>query len=399
MGKLKRRLPSILSGFRKLLADQTLKLISLSEDKVQRRFPYGVDFGSTAIKLVQIGLIQGKPQIINLIIEQIPEELLDSPKEKKKAVSEIFKKIVQAHKIKGQVVCALPTSLVQTRVIKLPNMPDDEIGKAVKWELSQTSSIALEDLSFDYYILDRAVSSNEIEVMAISCSKKDVLERLALIQAANLFPVAVEIDSLAAVSSLIYNSQIKKEEVVLLLEFGYSSCSLNIVVNNQIYLTRELTVSGKSLTQAISGHCHFPYGEAERLKVSCGLIDTEHPPVDDKEELAVMVNEALWLHLENLIQDIDYTFKYFLHQVITTPKVSKLDKIILSGGSANLNQFSSYLASYLNTPVEIINPFKEISLSLKNSLQFYSGEGTDNLKYLAPRLSVAMGLALRGAEK
>lgn len=395
IGKIKKGISSILSGFRKLPADQTLKLVSPSEDIVQRHFPYGVDFGTTAIKLVQIGIIDGKPQIINLIIEQIPEDLLDSPKDRKRALPEIFKRIVQTHKIKGRVVAALPSSLVQMKMIQLPNMPADEIDKAVKWELSQTSSIALEDLSFDYYILDGTASSEQIKLMAISCSKKDVLERLALIRQANLFPVAVETDSLATVSVLIYNSQIKKEEVILFLEFSYSSCSLNIVVNNQIYLTRELSINGKSLTQAISEHCHIPYEEAERLKVSCGLIDTEHPAAEVKEETAVMVNEALWLHLENLIQEIDYTFKYFLHQAITTPRISKLDKIILSGGLANLNRFSTYLASYLNTPVEVINPFKEIPLSPKISSQFYSGDTADNLKHLAPRLSVAMGLALR----
>jgi type IV pilus assembly protein PilM len=179
------------------------------------------------------------------------------------------------------------------------------------------------------------------------------------------------------------------EEVVLFLEFGCHSCSINIIVKNQIYFKRELAINGDSLTQAIAKHCNLSYEDAEGLKQTLGLIGADSSTQDiQTNEKEVMVNEALWLHLENLIQEIDYTFKYFVHQ-FTAGRISKFDRIILSGGSANLNRFSAYLNGYLSVPVEIADPLKGIPLSP----EIISKSG--NLAGLSPRLSVAAGLALR----
>lgn len=389
----KSRLFSIFSGIRKMSARQTLRLVSPEKALIEKRFPLGVDFGITAIKLVQIGIIDKKPQIINLIIEELPFELWDKPLERKKAVPEIFKRIIQEYKIKGEVITALPSSLIQMKTIKLPPMPKDEIDSAVKWEMKQASSADLGELSFDYYIFDeqKVSPSGEIEVIVVRCSKKDVFEQMSIVQVTDLVPIAVEIDALASTSALIYNSQIKIEEIILFLEFGCHSCSINIVVKNQICFKRELAINGDSLTQAIAKHCKLSYEDAERLKQTLGLIGTNGPPQGPQAEgeIAVMVNEALWLHLENLIQEIDYTFKYFAHE-FTAGRINKFDRIILSGGSANLNRFSSYLNTYLGAPVEIADPLKGISLSPEINSKF-----GNKLASLSPRLSVATGLALR----
>lgn len=385
---------SILSGIRKMPSKQTLRLVSPEEAIVGKCFPFGIDFGSTAIKLLQMGIVDKRPQIVNLIVEELPLELWDKPLERKKAASEILKKIVSDYKIKDEVILALPSSSIQINTVKLPPMPETELDSAVKWEIRQISSIAAEDLAFDYYVFEeKKADSGEIEAIAVSCSKKEVFEQMSMVSEAGLVPLAVDTASLAGVCALIYNAQIKNEEIVLFLEFGCRSCSISIVVKNQICFKRELAVNGASLTESIAKHCGISSQDAERLKQSMGLIYTEtdksaEPAGTGEKEMAVMVNEALWLHLENLIQEIDYTFKYFAHQ-FTAGRINKFDRIILSGGSANLSHFCAYLNNYLGVAVEIADPLKDILLNPKIKSKF------DNLNNLSPRLSVAAGLALR----
>jgi len=384
---------SFLSFIKKLPAKHTLKLVSKQKLAIEKSFPLGIDFGITAIKLVQISIIEGKLQITNIIIKEIPLELWNSPLQRKKAIPEILKKIVQEYKIRGGVITSLPSSSVQMKTVKLPPMPKEEIAKAIEWEVKQSSTIDLKDLSFDYYLLDehKIAPSREIEAMVVSCSKKDVLEQMAMVRAANLTPLAIETDSVAGVCALIHGSQIKMGEVILFLEFGCHSCSISIVMDNNIHFKRELAINGDLLTQAIAKHCNLPYNNAERLKHTYGLMGTNSSRGDlqtPEGESAIMVNEALWLQLENIIQEIDYTFKYFTHQ-FTSGRISKIDRIIISGGSANLNNFHSYLNSYLNVPVEIADPLRQTPLNSEISSKF------DNLESLKPRLSVAMGLALK----
>ncbi|MFH1397737.1 MAG: type IV pilus assembly protein PilM [Candidatus Omnitrophota bacterium] len=394
----KNLIAKIFSGVKRMPAEHTLRLVSSKGQVSEKYFASGVDFGFSAIKLAQIGIINRKPQIINLIIEELPGDLKDHPQERKKVVTEIFKKIVQENRIKGEVVSSMPSSLVQIKKIRLPSMPSDEVTAAVKWEMKQSSPISLDDLAFDYYILEQQKSalSNGIEVMTISCSKKDVLEQIAVIEVANLVPQAIEVDYLAAVRLAVRSMQIKKEEAVLFLEFGCHSCSLSIIINSQVCFKRDLAISGDTLTQAIVEHNKVSYSEAERLKKSLGLIGADAASqldLDDAtKESAIVTNEALWLHLENLIQEIDYTFKYFSHQLIDN-MITKFDRIILSGGSTNLARFSAYLNTCLGVPVELIDPLREIYLGPEFKSKFA------DLSSLAPRLSVAVGLAIRGLDK
>lgn len=385
----------IFSGVKRMPSSQTLRFVSPEAVGVQRYLPWGIDLGTSSLKLIQLGIVKDRPQVINFIIEELPQELKENPLERKKSLPQILKKITQENKIRGETVTSLPSALVQIKKIKLPPMPQGEVDSALRWEFKQTSTVALEELCYDYYFLGENSfdGSREIEMQVVSCPKREALDHLAIIQAAGLIPAAVETDCLASVFPLIHNLQIKKEETVLFLDFGYSSCSISVIIKNQVYFKRELAINGDSLTQAISKNSNLPYEQAERLKLAFGLLDSsgqsqeaQEPP--DKES-PIMVNEALWLHLENLIQEIDYTFKYFSHQ-LSAGLVGKFDRIILSGGSANLRRFPYYLNNYLGVPVEIAEPLRGFSLSPEASRKL------QDLPEVSPQLSVAMGLAMRG---
>jgi type IV pilus assembly protein PilM len=223
------------------------------------------------------------------------------------------------------------------------------------------------------------------------CAKKDVVDQMSVAQAANLLPFAVETDSFASVCALVHSGQIKKEEAVLFLDFGCQGCCVSIVINKQIWFKRDLAVSGDSLTQSIAKRCEVSYEEAECLKQKFGLINTlvsQEENSTSEHETAAKVNEALWLHLENLIQEVDYTSKYFSHQ-FTGGEVTKFDKVILSGGLAGLNNFSTYLYSYLGLPVEVADPLRGIEIDAAVSAKY------ENIAQISPRLTAVIGLALR----
>lgn len=390
------RFLSVFSGVKKMPSNQTLRLVSADGKQAEKCFSYGVDFGSTSIKAVQVCIVDRKPQITDLIIEELPPELWNSPGERKKSLPEIFKNAAQKYKIKGEAVSAIPAASVQMKTLELPPMPNDEIGSAIKWAVKQDSSVSPEESLFDYYLLEEenAGSANTIKAMLVTCSKKEVFEQMAIIQGANLLPCAVESDSFASVGALIHSGQIKKEEAILFLEFGCRGCCVNVVINKQIYFKRELAIGGDSLTQSISKRCQVSYSEAELLKLNLGLMSmggSAGQETTSEQETAVVVNEVLWLHLENLIQEIDYTMKYYSHQ-LTFGQAGKFDKIILGGGSANLNNFAAYLNSYIGLPVEIADPLRGMALSKEINNKF------GDLSRVSARLSVAVGLALRDLE-
>jgi type IV pilus assembly protein PilM len=67
----------------------------------------------------------------------------------------------------------------------------------------------------------------------------------------------------------------------------------------------------------------------------------------------------------------------------------KIEKIVLSGGSALLPNFDKYLSKLLNINVVIGDPWSRIS---------YPVDLKPLLKNIGPRFAVAVGLAMRGQE-
>ena len=67
-----------------------------------------------------------------------------------------------------------------------------------------------------------------------------------------------------------------------------------------------------------------------------------------------------------------------------------VDRLILTGGSASLNNFGSFLQSELQVPVEIADPLRGLSVASKHYDPSY-------LKTIAPMFTVAVGLAARSA--
>ncbi|MCK4649527.1 pilus assembly protein PilM, partial [bacterium] len=198
---------------------------------------------------------------------------------------------------------------------------------------------------------------------------------LALLQSAGLNPLGVEVDTLSLISSLDYSSSFRAGEMVLLLEFGAGVTTLNIVVNNELYFTRNLAITGNSLTRAVSDYCNVAFPEAEQLKKAYGLTASD--------QKALQVKLALLPLLEHLVSDIKISRK---HYQIAQSRVTKCDRLILSGGSSRLKELLSCLISRFN--IEIANPLGKIKVSAQAKI--------DDLEEMAPRFSVALGLALRG---
>ncbi|MCH7504860.1 pilus assembly protein PilM, partial [PVC group bacterium] len=66
--------------------------------------------------------------------------------------------------------------------------------------------------------------------------------------------------------------------------------------------------------------------------------------------------------LENLVIDIEHTFKYFSYQV-SQSQITKFDRVLLSGGGVNLLYLDQFLSERFGVPVERVDPFRMFSLA------------------------------------
>lgn len=365
----------------------------------KKQLPIGIDIGTGSIKIVQLAPIDDKYQISKLAIKEFSPDLIDSPTKRLQLLPIILRGMIEENNLKGDVYSAVSLGIARIKNITLPKMPRAEIDGTVKWEIQQTDKTNIDELSFDYTILDedRINQLDKIELLVVTSPKKEIFKHLNLLESVGLNVLAVEVEPLSLLASLNYNHSINPDEVIILLDLGADATQLNIIANNELYFSRVLSVNGNSLTMAIRDYCHVSSQEAEELKRKYGLsavdsISTQDLSRESKTSKPTQVKEAISLSLEKLVADIERTFKYFSFQ-LTKSAIPTYNKVILSGGSANLKMFASFLSNRLNVPVETANPLSSLGISQEALSQ------VNSLEKEAVRFGVAVGLALRGIEQ
>ena len=115
---------------------------------------------------------------------------------------------------------------------------------------------------------------------------------------------------------------------------------------------------------------------------SQGPSDIESP-----EEIRNGIMRVLELTADALADEIRRSLDYYMSQEQSAP----VSKLVLSGGGAMLANLDLHLSQVFPFPVETGNPLRRVT-------QNRSGLQDDELSALAPRLAIAIGLALEDEE-
>ncbi len=132
-------------------------------------------------------------------------------------------------------------------------------------------------------------------------------------------------------------------------------------------------MGGHQYNEWIQKEFDVGYDEAENMKLS--LTGNNIPP-----DLKRITDDFI----ESICGEIKSTMDFFSSTLFN----DNVSKIMICGGSSKVPQLGLALEDITNCRVENINPFRNISY---NERDFDS----EYLKDIAPKMGVAMGLALR----
>ena len=354
---------------------------------------FGMDLSDLSIKILKLKEKNGKFQISSFGTQSIEPGVIEGGEIKDEEKLSFFikeaLKNVKGEKIKTKyVVCCLPEEKSFLQVILMPRMPDEDLASAILFEAENYLPISLDKVYFDWEKIPSSLSSQTIEVLICAFPKEIADSYLRALKRANLEPIAFEIESMALARALI--SEKEKDSCVLILDIGETRTTLAIFSKNSIRFTLTIPISGKILTELISKNLGISFAEAENLKRKSGLGDVRfHLKYENLEKTFKIkkreVFDAVLPALVDLSQQIKKTITFFeTHEQKFSPR-EKVQKIIISGGGANLKGLREFLELQLGLPVEFGNPLSNISLFKEIPFSFEELIG----------LSTAIGLAQR----
>jgi len=353
----------------------------------------GLDIGSHSIKLIGLKMTSQGPILTHAGIKRIPYR---AGEEDLNLISATIQSLYKEVGLKpGKVRLTVSGSGVIIRRITIPTMPKAELKEAIRWEIKGHLPFPVESAKIDFHILDEFVEDNakKLDLIVVACPDNLIDRTLSIAEGAGLQSTHLDVDPLAHWNSLLAFDRLEKEKVVALIDLGSNKTGIHIFNDRVLQFSREVTPAGEDITRAImegivsEEEPHLLYERAEKIKHEIAIFSKTSPERKDKESINLSkISFLVRPILEKLVAEIGRSFDYYKNQF----HVERIDRLLLTGGGANLTDIASYLSDILRLPVEQFVPFRKILLDSKK----IDPQVVKSLDQMSSLFTVATGVAL-----
>jgi len=339
----------------------------------------GLDIGSSSLKLVEV-LDSADGYLLNHF-SQIPlprgiivDGLLVDQRALTEKVKELFK---NSGCSKKAIVTSLSGHSVIVKKVNFATMEEEELRELIRDEAAKYLPFDnMDDINFDFEILGASeYNPNQMDVLIVAAKKEAVNSFVDALMDAGLSVAIMDVDSFALETMFEENYDYQENEMVVIVNIGATITNISVIKSATSVFTRDFTLGGNAVTEAIQERFGLTFEEAEQVKAGKMAFDE----TARREVMASLLSFA-----EPLILEIERSIEYFQ----SSYGGASIKKIILSGGGANLPGLAGELYQRLNIETEIVNPFRKIGINRKKL-------DPDTMDRIASIAAVGVGLALR----
>lgn len=334
----------------------------------------GLDIGSTSIRVASIkraGEVFSLESIASVSSPQkgiASESLIDL-----QALSEVIKQAVISSNIRERhVALCLPEGQIYTKIIEMPQLSQQELSAALKFEMEQYIPLPIDKVKTDWEILGRNDEEGRktMNVMLIAAPIFLLEKYQKIMEMAGFVPETIETEIISVHRALL--PLISSPYSNMIVHMGGTSTTVAIVKDGVIRMVFSNNIGGITLTRSISLDLGIDAAQAESYKKAYGF---------NTSAFEGRIEKVLQPVVESIVADIkkaifSYREKY---------NGESIKQVILSGGSALLPGIDVYLTNALSTQVVLGSAFA--AYNMQNIPK--------ELEVETPVYNVVVGLALR----
>ncbi len=337
----------------------------------------GVDINSSAVKLLELSLSNGRYRLENYVIRPLPvNAVMEKNISDIDAVGDAIRQALSILKpATKEAAVAVPGSAVIMKTIEISaSLNDTEMENQIIVEADQYIPYPLSEVAMDFERQEQAdPRSDFVDVLLAACRKENVESRVAALQSGGLVARVVDIEAYAmerAYSLLQGQLAGADPHNVAILDIGAPITTLHVLLEGRTIYTREQHFGGRQLVEDVQRRFGLSAIEAE-TGIRRGTLPDEY-----EQEILVPFKDAA-------VQQISRSLQFFF----SSSQYNDVDHIILAGGVAAIDGLAGLVWQQLATPVLVANPFQDIATGNKVNKTLLAKD--------APALMIACGLAIR----
>ncbi|KKT29536.1 MAG: Type IV pilus assembly protein PilM [Candidatus Azambacteria bacterium GW2011_GWC2_45_7b] len=303
---------------------------------------------------------------------------------KKEVLAALLKELFAKKNIKF-VAVSLPEEKGFLENVQLTGIKaETEIRQALELQLEEHIPLPPSEVVFDYTLARK--EKNHFDTVISAFPKMLVDSYSEVFYSAGALPVLVESELVAAVRSLIPKNF---AATTIVMDWGKTRISFSIIENGVLRFASTAPIGGETLDEAISKTLNVDLKKARELKLKSGFLPAS-PSQGGQNQDSLPVFQAIVPVITAIREEVGKYIKYW--QTHSESKEAPA-KLFLSGGDANLLGLAAYLQQELNIPVQLADPWANVSFP-KNYLPDL--ERQDAIRFVA---SIGLSLAALDKEK
>jgi len=308
---------------------------------------WSVDLGKASLKAVK--LRRDKNNVEILAIDKVDYPLgqngIDASGDAAKEALSIFS---SRNEIKDPVVVSHPGQGTFSRFIKIPAFEDKKVEEMVQYEASQQIPFPLDEVIWDYHIVDRDYLSGEERDVGLFAVRREAIDDFLLDFVQDGMSVEMlPIGYLALFNFIKYD--LNPQEPSIVLDIGASHTDL-IFIDGERFWVRPLPHSGQDITRAIMDRFKLKYSEAERLKTAAAKAP---------KQAAKIFQAVILPKLKELVQEVQRSLGYYRSQA----GEATFERLYLLGNGSRIIGIKKYLQDQLAIPVERVQSIHRLRIN------------------------------------
>ncbi|HEY4963390.1 MAG TPA: type IV pilus assembly protein PilM [Candidatus Saccharimonadales bacterium] len=334
---------------------------------------FGLDIGTTAIRLVQLKGTTTSKSLVRYAYVPIDAKVSqsDSKADQQKLGSIIADLVAKSQVTSKNVAVGIPSNRVFTTVADIDRLSKAELAKSIHFQIDSLIPTSVEESKIDWALMgDSPVDKTKMEVLLSSVNSSYVEKLLDVLEGIGLNVIAFEPDTMALCRALVAPGT---QTAQVIIDIGDKNTDLVIVMNEMPRLTRSITSGNSTIVRAAAQNLNIDEKQAEQLTFKFGL---------GKDKLEGQVHDAIISTVDVIVSEIEKSIKFFTTRYADT----KIDRIIVSGGASALPDFPVYLANKFGLNIEIGNSWRNVT---------YDPSRQSELLAVSNHFAVAAGLAER----
>ena len=371
----------------------------------------GVDIGSGGIKMVELRLEKNRPVLFSYGLTSTKQDIHRLMTREEKSIANLLEKSTgqkdmavkevvpasdqlaeaqvekyastiktickTARIISKTAVVSLPVSSVFHAVVTLPIVKKEELDHILKAEVKKLLPMPLEEMALDYQVLNGSPEDKSQHVLVNAVPHKLIEFYTKVFQRAGLTLEALEPESTALTRALIGRDQ----AVSLIIDIGSERTNFFITEQGVPITHQTIEFGGDKIDRILQNILGVERDSIEQIKRD--LFDYLSAGGNN------VLSEQKWLDIlmpviDSIIKEIEVSLEVYLRQ--TGNENKRPEKIILTGGMSLMPFLAKYIQEKFKIKCYVGDSWARI---------VYQEGLKPVLREIGPRMSVAIGLAMR----